>query len=149
MCEGNIRNCTEEFCSCPRPGRPSGAKGKAPSPSTSWSCPLQSRTGAQRRHNPFSLSSHHLPFLWLNKKKDCYFSAMKNQHLWYPWGLIPLIFLVNTTGNVPSIHVPPLMYFFNFFIAYFVSHKLKGQLHSMLIYCSQGKISPYVTTHCC
>lgn len=83
------------------------------------------------------------------KKKDCYFSAMRNQHLWYSWGLIPLIFLVNTTGNVPSIPVPPLMYFFNFFIAYFVSHKLKGQHHSMLIYCSQGKISPYVTTHCC
>lgn len=64
-----ISETAQKFCSCPRPGRTSGAKGKGSPPSTSWSCPLQSRMGAQRRQNPFSLSSHHLPFLWLNKKK--------------------------------------------------------------------------------
>lgn len=73
---------------------------------------------AQKGHSPFSLSSHHLDGVprFKKKKRVVAFSAMRNQHLRYSWGLIPLVFLVNTTGNVPSIPVP-LMYFFEFILS--------------------------------
>lgn len=71
---------------------------------------------------------------------------MRNKLLWYSWGLSPLIFLANTTGNVPSIPVPALLYFLNFFFIYFISPKLKGHHHSILISCCQRKINRYATT---
>lgn len=122
----------EEFCSCLLPGRRSGVRCNGPSPALSWSCPVEPCMEAQRRHDPFSLRSHHLPFFQKKRKER----KKKNQHLWYSWVFTLLIFLGNTTGNVPSIPVPSLMYFFNVFLVYFVSHKLKVQHHSVLINCS-------------